>query len=96
MPRLRAQNQIHFAKRFIQSHAPFYNGGTYRHEDEEENRYFGEMLLRSAEIAKICGVKYAVIHPVQDPLCPTPDKEAHLALTRKINAKIAEESRHHA
>ena len=77
---------------FIQSHAPFYLGGTYQHEDEEGNRHFEERLLRTAEIAKICGVKYAVIHPVQDPLCPTPDKEAHLALTRKIHERYLEKA----
>ena len=75
---------------FLQSHAPFYTGRTYDPDDEETNRYFGKMLLRSAEIAKIAGLKYAVIHPVQDPRRPTPDKDAHLALTKSIHAQYLE------
>ena len=77
---------------FVQSHAPYYREPADPADREEYGAYFERMLLRSASVSRIMGIRYSVVHPLEDPLADPTDKEAHLARTEKVHRAFMEKA----
>jgi len=78
---------------FVQSHAPYYKNVQNQADKDEYEAYFKKMLLRSVDIIGMMGIRYSVVHPVQDIMALPEDKIAHLNRTRQIHLPFMEKAR---
>ncbi len=72
---------------FYQSHLPF-RSSKFKHADERAVVHLSDMTLRACEISGICGVKWAVVHPVEKLGVPAEFVSEHLEYNREIYGPV--------
>ena len=63
---------------FSQSHPPYIPSPYARFSTQEDEDFFYQMELRSIRMSAMLGVKWAVLHPVTDPVADISDIDAHI------------------
>ncbi len=75
--------------KFHQAHLPF-RTMKFNHADENAVALLSEATLRACEIAGICGVKWAVVHPVEKLNVPAEFIDQHTAYNQEIYGPVIE------